>query len=123
MSLFLHRAVLVLMYVIAVMLIEHLIWNVVKTKRIAAWFELVGVLLIALSIVLTSVRPTYKVQSRNPRNNTELLAPDEPYSTIVQSCQVIGALLVIGGLGTEIGYRMGGGLRSRGAKRTPQPVR
>ena len=117
MSLFLSHARPILMYIVMALLVVHLAWNALASRRCTSWILLIGVVLLVLGVAAPLVHPVLKFGSRNTHNGSETWVPDEPYSTAVTAVEVIGALLVAGGLAAEIGIRVGSAFHDRGASR------
>ena len=103
----------ILMYVIMAFLIAHLIGNALTSRRWNAWLLLIGVVLLTTGIVATVVRSDYKFKSQDIQKQTISKERDEPYWSIMATVRMVGALLIIVGLGTEVGKQVGGAWRDR----------
>ena len=87
-------------YVIAGLLLVHLILKAIFSRRWTAWLVLIGFVLLVLGVIAPMVRPAYKVHTQ--KNGTELVEWEEPYWTITQAIELLGTSTIIVGLTIEL---------------------
>jgi len=103
----LNQIQLYLFLVVAILLVVHTAANVFSNRRWTSWLVFIGVTLCASDYFLQFVYPIGTTVVQESRHGgPEIIRYDAGHLAAVQVASVIGALLVIAGLGTEVGQRL-----------------